>query len=293
MSIEIVRDIVYAEVLTGYANGAGELRAVPLKLDAYLPQHDDKGKARAAIVLAFGGAFHRGSKEDDAFTDGIGTSTAMAEYCRRFAQMGVASFSVSYRLAQTDPPPVPQPVLTRRDGVPMGRASIVREMLGLGPITPIEMARAMEAAFDDVATATRFVLAQARRFNVDPERVVLGGFSAGGRGAMYSAYAKRVPVAGVISISGPMMGEDAAHYVRAGQGLPPLLYTSGEKDLPQVLEATPGMVRAFEAAGAEIRWVRLPGATHFYPAETRSDAGSTVMEEMVAALQRWCGACAV
>lgn len=286
MAIEIIKDIVYGEAGIGYGDGKGQVTTIPLKLDAYLPTAK-ASTPQPGLVLAFGGAFHRGSKEADSFSDGVGTSTAMADYCRRFAEMGLPSFSVSYRLAQTDPVPVAKPVLTNREGVALGRASVVREMLGLGPITPLEMARGMEAAFEDVANATRYVMANAERFGVDPKRVVLGGFSAGGRSAMYSAYAKRVPVAGVISISGPLMAEDAAHYVRAGDAGPPLLYVSGEKDLEQVLQATSGMVRAFDAADADITWAQVPNATHFYPEEIRTLSGRTVFEEMRGALQKW------
>lgn len=286
MAIEIIRDIVYGEGRVGYAEGTGALSAMPLMLDAYLPEPRGAG-ARPCLVLAFGGAFHRGSKEADSFSDGVGTSTAMAEYCRHFAKMGLSSFSVSYRLAQTDPAPVEPPVLTRPEGVSLGRASVVREMLGLGPITPLAMARAMEAAFEDVASAARFVQANGQRFGIEPARMAIGGFSAGGRCAMYAAYAKRVPVAGVISISGPMMAEDAAHYVTAGTTHPPLLYFSGSKDLEQVLAATPGMVQAFEAAEVAITAVRIPEATHFYPAQTQTESGRTVLEEMTRALGAW------
>ncbi|MDX2201403.1 MAG: alpha/beta hydrolase [Hyphomicrobiaceae bacterium] len=286
MAIEIIRDIVYGEAEVGYAEGNGAMTRVALKLDAYLPAQRGP-QPRPGLVLAFGGAFHRGSKESDSFSDGVGTSTAMAEYCRRLAGLGLACFSVAYRLAQSDPAPVETPVLTQREGVPLGRASVVREMLGLGPITPLAMARAMDAAFEDVATAARFVLANGERFGVDPARTVLGGFSAGGRCAMYAAYARGVPVAGVVSISGPMMAQDAAHYATAGGALPPLLYFSGQSDLEQVLSATPGMVQALQQAGADVTWARIPGATHFYPAEARTESGSTVLEEIVEALRRW------
>lgn len=286
MAVEIIKDVVYGEGKVGYAEGAGAITAMPLMLDAYLPERRGT-RARPCLLLAFGGAFHRGSKEADSFSDGVGTSTAMAEYCRHFAEMGLPSFSGSYRLAQTDPAPIASPVLTRPEGVSLGRASVVRDMLGLGPITPLAMARAMEAAFDDVATAARFVQANGERFGIDPTRMAIGGFSAGGRCAMYTAYAKRVPVAGVISISGPMMADDAARYVRAGATYPPLLYFSGGRDLEQVLATTPGMISAFEEAGARINARRIADATHFYPSHTRTDGGGTVLEEMTRALSAW------
>jgi predicted esterase len=143
---------------------------------------------------------------------------------------------VQYRLAQMDPEPSLEPVLTRPDEVPMSRVSVMRAEMGLPPIEPSDMARFMEAAFDDVAEAVRFVKARHGDYGVDPERIVLGGFSAGGRCAAYAAYGKRVGVAGVFSISGPLMPVDAAASLARGNDLPlpPLLMISGERDLDYV-----------------------------------------------------------
>jgi dienelactone hydrolase len=63
----------------------------------------------------------------------------------------------------------------------------MRAEMGLPPIEPSDMARFMEAAFDDVAEAVRFVEARHGDYGVDPERIVLGGFSAGGRCAALTA----------------------------------------------------------------------------------------------------------
>jgi len=284
MAIRIVRDVVFAAPQVGYGGGNGTLVPYPLKLDAYLPE---RAGPVPALVLAFGGAFHRGTKESDAFSDGVGTSTAMADYCRHFAERGLACFSLQYRLAQTDPAPVTDPVLQRPEAVSLARASVVRQMLGLGPITVPDMARAMEAAYEDVATGARYVLAHADELGVDPRRVVIGGFSAGGRAAVYAAYARHVPVAGVVSISGPMAPEDAAHWARRGDKLPPLLAVTGEKDLDHVVKATPPMLDALASAGVVAEWCKVPAATHFYPASSVAADGRTVLETITAALKRW------
>lgn len=285
MPVRIVRDVVFAEPKVGYNEGRGPLRTYPIKLDAYLP---DAPGPRPALVLAFGGAFHRGSKESDAFSDESGnTSTAMAEYCRIFAERGLATFSLQYRLAQTDPEPVAQPVLQRPEAVSLMRAKIVRQMLGLPPITALDMARGMEAAYEDVAEGARYVVSHAAELGVDPARVVLGGFSAGGRGALYAAYAKGVPVAAAVSISGPMEPEDVVHWVTTGGRKPPLLMVTGEKDLPHVVSQTPVMIENFAAAGVDTEWCRVPGATHFYPSSSVAADGRTVLDTIDAALARW------
>jgi hypothetical protein len=124
MSTRTQRDIVFAHARIGYNKGHGSMQVVALKLDAYLPAVPTRTPS-PALVLAHGGVFHRGSKESDVFSDGTGTTTAIAEYCRRFAVLGWPSFSVQYRLAQTDPEPSREPVLTRPDEVPMSRVSFM------------------------------------------------------------------------------------------------------------------------------------------------------------------------
>ena len=152
MAVSVRRDVIFHEAQTGYDKGRGPMQIVPLKLDSYVPDNPVR-TPNPALVLAHGGVLHRGSKEADAFSSGIGTSTAVAEYCRRFAELGFAAFSVQYRLAQTDPEPSPDPVLTRPDEVPMSRVSALRAEMGLPSIEPSEMARFMEVSFEDMAEA--------------------------------------------------------------------------------------------------------------------------------------------
>lgn len=284
MSIRTECDIVFAQARIGYNKGEGPMQVVSLKLDAYLPAVSAVTPA-PALVLAHGGAFHRGSKEDDS---GAGPNTTIAGYCRRFAALGWPSFSVQYRLAQMDPEPSRQPVLTRPDQVPMSRVDVVRGEMGLPPIAPSDMARFMEAAVDDVADAVRFVKTHHDDYGIDPGRTVLGGFSAGGRCAAYAAYGKRVGVAGVVSISAPLMPADAAAYLASGdERLPPLLMISGERDLDYVCAFVPEVERQFSAAGQQAEWVRVPGATHFYPSDSQTSDGRTVFEVIRASIIRW------
>ena len=287
MSVRTQRDIAFVQARIGYNKGEGPMQVVSLKLDAYLPAVPAVTPA-PALVLAHGGAFHRGSKEDDR---GAGPNTTIAEYCRRFAALGWPSFSVQYRLAQTDPEPSRQPVLTRPDQVPMSRVDVVRAEMGLPPIEPSDMARVMEAAVDDVTEAVRFVKTHHGDYGIDPECIVLGGFSAGGRCAAYAAYGKRIGVAGVVSISAPLMPADAAAYL-AGEPerpLPPLLMISGERDLDYVCAFVPEVERQFLAARRQVEWARVPGGTHFYPSDSRTGDGRTVFEVIRASIVRWVG----
>jgi acetyl esterase/lipase len=288
MNIRTQRDIVFRNARIGYNKGQGPMQIVGLKLDAYLPGVPARVPA-PALVLAHGGVLHRGSKESDAFSAGAGTSTAVAEYCRRFAAVGFPSFSVQYRLAQMDPEPSPEPILTRPDQVPMSRVSVLRTEMGLPPIEPSDMARFMEAAFDDVTDAVRFVKANHGGYGIDPARIVVGGFSAGGRCACYAAYGKRVGVAGVFSISGPLIPADAAAYLARGDDLPPLLMISGERDLDYVCAFVPEVERRFRAAGKDVEWAQVPGADHFYSSESETRDGRTVFAVIRECISAWVG----
>ncbi len=289
MDVRIERDIVFTSARVGFNAGRGPMREIDLALDAYLPASPSPAHAAPALVLAFGGAFHRGSKEDDAFLDDIGRNTSIADYCRRFAGQGIPSFSLAYRLAQSDPEPPADRVLTEPDRIPMERINRARKEFGLPDIAPAVMAGMMEAAFEDVANAARFVAANAGRFGIDPARIVIGGFSAGARSAMYAAYAKRVPVAGVVALSGPMMPVDVKRYVTADRGHPPLLAISGERDLGYVCEYVPQNTDHMRQAGVAVTDVLLPGATHFYPADEPTPSGPTVADTIRRCLVDWTG----
>ena len=75
-----------------YANAAIHFSDQPIKrnllLDIYQPIGLPLGVRSPALIMAFGGAFHRGSKDDDAFEVDGSRNTAIAEYCLEFAKRG-------------------------------------------------------------------------------------------------------------------------------------------------------------------------------------------------------------
>ena len=289
--MRLLKDIPYGEALAGYNGGAGPMRRMTLAMDAYLP---DPAPARPvpAIVLAFGGAFHRGSRDNDSFpgAGAYGPNTAIADYCRRFAAEGFACFSVSYRLAPDDPHPGDTPVLTRPETLRLSRVAQVREIMGLPPIEPAAMAGIVEAAIDDVSAAARAVIARATEFNVDPARLVLGGWSAGATCALYAAFAARVPCVGVLALSGSIAPHDIEAYLARSRPHPPLLLVTAEHDLDYLREGAAPMVVALRAHGCDARRVTVPGRDHWYAAEAATSDGGTVQQVLRAALRQWTGA---
>lgn len=283
--MKIIRDIAYAQGRIGHrAGGTGE---VTLAYDAYLPDAPPLG----AVVLAFGGAFHRGSKEDDAFPGAgdTGTNTAMAEYCRHFALQGFACFSVQYRLAPQDPAPPTERVLTRPTEVPLGRIAQVREIMGLPPMSALDMADTMEAAIEDMAAAVRHIHARAGEYGFDPARLVIGGWSAGARCALYAAYARRVPCAGVLALSGAMPVWDVAAHV--GPGAPPLMLISAARDIGYIRDDAAPTLAAFAERGVAVEHVGVPGWDHWYPGDAPAAPGGTVAAAMLGFIRRCMAAC--
>lgn len=238
-----------------------------LALDVYSPEGATQSP-RPALIMAFGGAFHRGNKESDEFDNDGNRNTPVSGYCREFARRGYVCFSIDYRLVQEDPDPGNTPVIQNMAGIPMSRVDVVRKIMGLPPATVEVLWAGIEAACDDMVMAFRFVEANASKYGVDPKRIAVGGFSAGARTALNTAYGARVPAAAVVSISGFMANEDLAKHVPSGASLPPAFLVTGENDLDYIQRQAGPMDRHFAVAGvAHEAWL-VPGATHFYPASS-------------------------
>ena len=162
--------------------------------------------------------------------------------------------------------------------------------MGLPPVDALWMAGVMEAAYDDMAAAGRAVTARAAEFGVDPKRIVLGGWSAGARAALYAAHAEGVPCAGVIALSGLMQPEDVAAHMAPGKAHPPVLLLAADEDLPSTRDWAKPMADAMRERGCAVRHLTVLGRDHWYAAEAMTDAGVTVQQAMRQALRDWTGA---
>ena len=271
-SVAVQTDVVYGQGRVGATGANPHLR--DLRMDVYRPLADGKPlNGRPAVIMAFGGAFHRGSKGLDRFVEDGASDSAMGEYCRSVAAAGYACFSIEYRLVPEDPalpsgldPAVLMPKAMLKDPVMTSRIDVVRGRMGLPPLDDAsreQLWNTVFAATEDLASAVAFVRANADRLGVDAERVAIGGFSAGGLAAVNAAYGLRAPVKAVVSLSGGMGGFDLRK--TASPGLPAGLFVIGQNDLDGVFVGTRGVLGILAAAGVRTESAWMPGFGHFYP----------------------------
>lgn len=169
----------------------GEVDGQRLQLDVYAPA-GDRATKRPVMLWMHGGGFKFGSRKDG----------MMVELARRFARRGYVAVSISYRLLAAE--------------ACGGEASVTS-------CTPAVM-----AAADDERMAIRWLKANAATLRIDPNRIAIGGASAG---AVTSILAGATPdgpqtqVRGVYSISGALPFNGVFD-----PGDPPMFFWHGTED---------------------------------------------------------------
>ena len=104
---------------------------------------------RPGVILVHGGGFE------------VGDRLKQAENAQQFAQRGYTAVSIDYRLTGDDP--------DTSGGTPILRATI--------------------AAIEDTLMAVKWMKDNAEDLGIDPNRIVLGGYSAGAVASLYAAFA--------------------------------------------------------------------------------------------------------
>jgi predicted esterase len=269
--ITVTRDIVYGEALVGKAGG-GHLRN--LVMDVYAPLGVSKNSGgRAAILMAFGGSFHRGDKAEGHFQEDGAHDSSMADYCRTFARRGYVCFSMEYRLTQENPvlaKPIDleklMPQALAITPTTTARVDFSRQQMGLPALDDAgrdQLWRAILAASEDMGTAIAHIQQHANKYGVDPDRLAIGGFSAGAITAINTAYGADAPVKAVVSISGSSWGYNLAATAKSGH--PPLLVLVGQNDLPGVRGGSAQIAALFGLKGIKCDTAWVANFGHFYP----------------------------
>jgi acetyl esterase/lipase len=267
-----------------------------LTLDAYIPKTSaTEAILRPAVILAFGGAFHRGEKGDFQFSEDGASDSSMADYCAALARRGFACFSIDYRLVPEDPA-LPSnlddsklmPKALLKNPAITSRIEFVRQKMGLPSLdekSREQLWNGTFAAVQDMETALNFVRTNAHEFRVDPTKIAVGGFSAGAITAINLAYGKQADVQAVVALSGTSWGYDLNKTV--SNDSPPLLMFAGQWDLSGIRLGSAGISNLLQARGAPLSQAWVPGFGHFYPMEAPSLASEFDQKSVIDRVARF------
>jgi len=175
-AVTVERDIVYA---TGAVRSPA-VGEIDLLLDLYRPSDPDLPSLRPGFVLIHGGGFTSGTK----------SSTTTVNLGNAYATRGYVAVSIPYRLVADDPPTAD---------------------LATTPGDPLSVAVA--AARVDATKAVEWMRANAATYRIDPDRIAIGGHSAGAITAMgvgfRDAGVDGADVQAVLSLSGGLYGTES------------------------------------------------------------------------------------
>jgi acetyl esterase/lipase len=151
-------------------------------LDLYLPQKDIKKTSLPVFIFIHGGGFTGGDKG------------GVLDLCSKIADQGFAVVSINYRL-------------TLKYKKVSGASCSGNMSKGLptnGKFHPV-LNEAICNASDDAISALKWVKDNASQYNLDTNKIVISGGSAGAMTALYVAYASKqkvLPIKAVVSLWG-------------------------------------------------------------------------------------------
>ncbi len=284
---KLERNVIYG---TGIVNVSTQPLERDLYLDAYIPKGAEADEnPRPAILLAFGGAFHRGERGDFQFSEDGASDSSMADYCAALARRGFACFSIDYRLVPDDPA-LPSdldnsklmPKALLKNPAITSRIEFVRQKMGLPSLdenSREQLWNGTFAAIQDMETALNFIRANAQEFHVAPNKIAVGGFSAGAITAINLAYGKQADVQAVVALSGTSWGYDLNKTV--SKDAPPILMFAGQWDLPGIRLGSASIAQLFQSHSAPLKQAWVPGFGHFYPMEAPSLAAQFDQQSVI------------
>ncbi len=220
-----IENITYGTAKSGDAT-------MPLLLDVYRPVATPQvPKKLPAMIFAFGGGWRKGSKDTKYIRD----------LCGYYAERGYVAISIQYRIAKDNPPALP----------------------GSAPNPEgIEQFRRMNAAFQDTCDAVRWVRTNADKYDIDPDRIGIGGVSAGAFNALSTAFCDDeitgpdAEVAAVISL----MGAVGASHIDEND--PPVFIAHGTSDNVVPYAMVKNMVQQLEKVNVEYSFYPVDGVAH-------------------------------
>lgn len=191
---------------------------------------------RPAMIFIHGGSFETGDKSD---------FTSLA---RGFASRGYVAASISYRLLGDDP----------------------TNELGF------DENYAVNAAVNDATKAVQWLRGNAEKYDVDPTRIAIGGFSAGAITSLLQGFDERgenAEVAAIVSWAGGLYGYE--HLIDADD--PPLMLIHGESDSVVPFSHATEISNRAQEVSLPFEFIRIPRGGH--DTFLRRDVGGNTVEQ--------------
>lgn len=217
----VEKDIVFAKGDIGHPEKTGEM---DMTLDLYRPVATaELPETLPAMIFVFGGGYKKGSKS-------IGYIRDLCEY---YAKRGYVAASISYRLMKHNPSDMKNPVQAPPEVSLLGFSSSRFSQADLS-----QMVRVVNAALQDTGNSIRWLKEHAADYKIDPDRIGIGGVSAGALNAMYAGHSQA-------EVLGPDAKVAAVLCLMGGLGMsaglidaddPPTFFGHGAKDFPIMIQ---------------------------------------------------------
>lgn len=174
---------------------------------------------RPVVIVIHGGGFSSGSKE------------IVASFAKEFAKRGYVALAINYRL------------------------------LGSGDfsINDSGLAAAIRAAGEDAQTAVRWARKNATQYRLDPDKIAVGGYSAGAMTALYVAFSEVQKVAAAYSMAGTVL-PGSLNAITGDD--PPIIMLHGEQDMIVPYDLAVATHERIAAQGIINEFYSYPGVGH-------------------------------
>jgi len=245
--VSVTSDIEYGTNVDGNNNN------VSLTLDLYEPTGVGVPAQRPAIVIMHGGTFVTGSK----------TNATMVAYANAFASRGYVAVSINYRKLDLLPP-APGASLPYYSITPERRPTWVDQFLIDQGVTEQQYLDTVAAAIGDEATAINWLAANAATYNINPNWLAAGGYSAGAVSSLALAAGgvvdgvSNAPLGAIFSLAGALFGYESAF----DSNSPGVFLIHGEDDVTVPFTETPYLEAALTNAGVPYDTLYVPNADH-------------------------------
>jgi len=271
----------------GYGKGKitidGKLVERDLLLDIYLPSNANKDFTKElkgnppypAVILVHGGGFQRGGPRQAPYTELGAVHSRMEDYAQILTPLGYVCFVVEYRLADELPEPETAIdaswLLNMEDAITetaVKRANLAREYDGQQALGQAEAKtiiwKTLLSAAEDIKKVVEFVKTTADTYNVDSEKIGLGGHSAGATTVLNATYGLDVSVNAAFLLSPVVTGLDLNKAI-TNNNIPPMLHVISQFDEPAVLEFAGVLTERMNKVESGYNLLWIPGFGHFYP----------------------------